>query len=191
MNVRSIDLIKKHFGQDAEFHRDLFGVVHVSSRYGQVEFKKQQFENLIGGSDLYRAVLLFSAESWGSVRVSGNSDHILACMAHGKQLGLNVIPLGNAEGSGCLALGCAFVAFAAALLAGAILMLFQVLHGIEPLDLGAVAALVTGLITYPFIKKALAKDARKGGQRYRDVFPEIHGSDRQARRDAARERGLM
>lgn len=183
--------MKKHFGEETESDRDVFGVTHIRCRYGQADFKEERFESAIGGSDIYRAALLFSAERWGQVKVTGTSVHILACMAHGKELGLNVIPEGNKEGSGCLVLGFAAVAFCTAVLAGVILALFDILHGLEPLELGVGAAIAAGLIAYPLLKKLLASDAARAGQKYRDIFPEVHGSERNAARDAARRKGLL
>lgn len=188
MNDHLIRLVKKHYGSSATIERKLSGGVRIITPSGEIELKDRTLQSILGGSDMYRATLLFTHEMWGTVRVSGTAPHVLACMAHGKELGLDVIPEGDKKGSFGLTVAFAGLGFCFGTFAG--LFLLNV-NSFEPFEAGFVAALVTGVIANPFIETVLARDARWGGQEYRDIFPEIHGSERRANRDAARERGLL
>jgi hypothetical protein len=192
MGPDELTLIKKHFGEDVWLERMLFGGVRIITQSGEVDFKNHKFEYIVGGSDMYRSVLLCSHEmSGGPITVSGHAEHILAAMAHGKELGVKVNPEGVKEGSGCVALGFAMVAFWVGLVGGGIFRFVTRADDFEPLESGFVAAAIVGVIAYLGFNKVFARAARRGGQQYRDIFPEIPGSERRAARDVARERGLL
>ena len=102
MNKQEKVLIEGHFGPDARIERRPLGGYRVIAPFGEVEIKDDGFQNIVGDGEMYQATLLFARERWGTVKVSGPAQHVMACMAHGKELGIDVIPQGE-PGDGAFA----------------------------------------------------------------------------------------
>jgi|HubBroStandDraft_6_1064221.scaffolds.fasta_scaffold695353_2 hypothetical protein len=181
-------ILQKHFGPDASIEPMLFGGWRISTRTGgEVEFTGEKFENIIGGSDVYRGVVGAGSELWGgTISVDGPSSHILTALAHGDDQGVIIQPTIKDATSGCLK----FLAVVA---------IFGISAGIasahmggwQSLALGAVVAGGVMSLINPSWNKAANRAARRRGQKYLDAFPQVHGSDRVANRDAARDKGLL
>jgi hypothetical protein len=192
MNKQVKLLIERHFGPDARIERKLFGGYRIIAPFGEVEIKDDGFENIVGDGDMYQATLLFARERWGIVRVTGSAQHVMACMAHGKELGVDVVPLGDTGQEAFeVAVPCALVGFCLGMFFGMFFGAFfddvtaGVLYG------GFIGAYAFGSFGHFLIKKAEERDARQIGQQYRDIFPETYGSERRANHEAARRKGLL
>jgi hypothetical protein len=190
MDKQIVVLAKYFFGEDAKIERKLFGGAWITTGLGdQVEFVSAEkgFRNYVGGPELYRSTLLMMRHISGNVVVKGSSDHIIACMAYGRELGIKVVPQGETTPGWKLTVGASGVSW---------IFLYPICGFIwDSLDgiwiAGLVASLIA-LLVYPYFKRVAERDAAREGQQYRDIFPEIHGpSDRQAPRESARQRGLL
>jgi hypothetical protein len=177
MDAQTKAVVKKYFGEDASIKRKLWGWYRISSPLGEAKFHEEKgFPELVGGPEIYRSSVLTMEELLGWVPVSGTPEHITATLAHCESLGIQAVPEVR-DGDGCLTFLIGIAFFSAA----DIFSWPGILIGIAVWALGV----------RPWIKKRLALRARRAGQKYRNVFPEIHGSDRDAKRDAARSRGLL
>jgi LPXTG-motif cell wall-anchored protein len=86
-------VIKKYFGKDAKVYG--FGGHYrvVTPSGGEVSISQKKINTIYGGEDVYRAVVLLAGECWGGLELKGGSrESMLASMAHGEALGVNVQP---------------------------------------------------------------------------------------------------
>jgi hypothetical protein len=188
MDQELVRLIRKYFGQDVQIEREFLGGVHITTTRGdQVDFCGGEFENFSGDAELYRSVILMCGELHGRMTVEGRPEHVLAAMAHGKELGVLVIPRGDDGGAWIVAVWCGFSAWLFTLMFGWMLI------GFEHLFYAACGfGLAAFAIAYPSLKKDFYRKSVSYVQRYRDIFPDVHGpADRKASRERARERGLL
>jgi hypothetical protein len=182
-------LAKYFFGEDARIEHKLFGGLRIITRLGdQVEFisPKKGFRNYVGGPELYRSALLMMRHISGTVVVKGSSDHIIACMAYGRELGIKVIPQGETTSGGKLTIGAAGISWICSYPVSGFIW-----NSLDGIWISALVASLVAVSVHPYFKRVAQQDAAREGQQYRDIFPEIHGSDRRASRDAARQRGLL
>lgn len=86
-------LIKKYFGKDARII-GFDGCYRVTTRTGgEVLISQKKIKLIFGGEDIYRAMILLQGECWGSVKAGhGSREFMLACIAHGEALGVDVQP---------------------------------------------------------------------------------------------------
>lgn len=187
MDKQIVVFIKHFFGDDARIERQL-GYLRITTRLGdQVEFVSPEkgFRNYVGGPELYRSALLMMRHM-GPVVVKGKSDHIIAAMAYGRELGIKIVPQGETTSGGKLTFGAAGVCW----------IFFYPICGfiwnsLDGIWIAGVAASLIALLVYPYFKRVAQREAAREGQQYREIFPEVHGSDRRASREAARQRELL
>jgi hypothetical protein len=180
-------MIRKHFGEDCEVRRKLFGGFNVTTPTGgDVDIKGHKISVHSGGEDVYQAMVSLAAEAWGSVTAFGPDDHVLATMAHGEALDVQVTPIVEDSGTGCLRF---FLA---------ILMLvigFWIVTSVATTPneqiVGGIIALLVTVKTDGFLKKAAKRAERRAGQKYRNLQPNIHGGRRDASRDDAKRKGWL
>lgn len=176
-------LIRGRFGDDAKISGKLFGGYNIKTKTGgDVDIDDKDFTIHCGGQDVYRAMVLLGSDAWGELTVYGSGDHVMAMMAWGEALGVKVTPIVKDSGAGCLQFFLAFVAFS--------ICLGVTAHDMEsgsPFMLSLlVAAGVVGLL-----RKAEKRAERRRGQRYRYLYPRIHGEDRDAKREDAARQGWL
>jgi hypothetical protein len=189
MDQQIVVFVKFFFGEDARIERKLFGRLLITTRLGdQVEFVSPEkgFRNYCGGSEIYRSALRMMQHIGGTVTVKGSSDDIIACMAHGRELGITVIPQGKTYHP--LHITFVFAGFASIF---AWLITCFLGNFIDAIWVGFLVWGGGGFLLYPYFQRAMKRDANRAGQQYRDIFPEVHGSDRRASREAARLRDLL
>jgi hypothetical protein len=86
-------LIKKYFGKDARV-QGFSGHYRVTTPSGgEVLISQKYIKTIFGGEDIYRAVVLLAGECWGGMRAGqGSREFMLASIAHGEALGVDVRP---------------------------------------------------------------------------------------------------
>jgi hypothetical protein len=174
MDARTVAVFDKHLGHATTIKRRFWGGYRIVSRLGEAEFDEDDgFTDVVGGPEMYRATVLIMYDLRGYVAVSGSTQHVVATLAHGEALGIPVIPEVRDTNEGCLTFFVAIVFFC-----------------FTPLG-GLLGVPIWIIWIHPWLKKRHTRSARVKGQRYRNVFPEIHGSERKADREAARQRGLL
>jgi hypothetical protein len=188
IDEHTVVVIRKYFGPYAMIEKRWSGWIRVTISGGwQVAFKPGEgLSDIIGGAEMYRAALLMSDELWGCAKVSGSHEQILASIAHGKELGVRVLPVVEQEPSAPIAFAFGALVFCFTLLIGMFFLGFG-----ELFEAAFLLAIASAAIADPFIEKLLAKDALRAAQKYMDVFPDLYGSERKADREVARRRGLL
>ena len=181
------DILRKHFGEDADIKELYWGGLRITTENGEIDFQYDRFENLVGGPEMYQAMVLCTEELWGGVSVFGTSNHITAAMAHGEALGIKVIPEVRAENEGVSTFWTCVPLFTALAWAASFF-----LSGWQMWAAAILATVFIGAgVIFPAFVKAGRRDARIRGQEYQNVFPDMHGSDRRAREEDARRRGVI
>jgi hypothetical protein len=168
-------LIREHFGKRAVIKRKLFGDFHITTPDGgDVELSQTSFKIHAGGKDVYRAMVSLGNDVWGRITVHGPTEHVLSMMAHGEMGGVDIIPEVR-TGGGFLRFFLVFFVFAIAL------YLSEPGERLGPMS---VATLVN-LVIWKWRKKAELRAARRAGQVYRDLQPDVYGSTRETTHDDA------
>ena len=181
----TIERIRKHFGPRASVRRTAFGGYRIATPSGgEVEFTQKNFNIHCGGDDVYAATMALAAEAWGGVEVQGPSEHIIASMAHGDALGINVIPEVKGSG-GCLRFFIAAIAFIVGV--GIAARTGTDVDVLPALFVGGAAAVVM----WKYVKKIQKRNARRRAQPYRFQYPQAYGDDRTASHDEARDKGWL
>lgn len=86
------ELIRKHFGKDAKVS-SFGGRYRVKTSTGaEVVISAKKMKLIYGGDDAYRAMTLLMGECWGSGKVHGSREFMLAAVAHGEAWGVNIQP---------------------------------------------------------------------------------------------------
>jgi hypothetical protein len=182
MDEEQLCLIFKHF-EDVHLKEVKWGGrLRFICKYGQFDYSSRYgFLNLIGGADLYRRVVLCSHEMNGGTGVyaCGDQQHVAAMMAHGEELGVPIIPVVD------------YSQEEVSLIGGLSLVLFIAGWIVMSIWAGIGLVILAALFVFPSIEKMLVYGALQRGQQYRDIFPNIHGDDRQAKYGAARKGGYI
>lgn len=86
------ELIRKYFGKNAKVY-GFGGRYRVTTPTGGVvTITQNEVKVLYGGDDVYRAQTLLIGECWGSGKVHGSREYMLASIAHGEAEGVNIQP---------------------------------------------------------------------------------------------------
>jgi hypothetical protein len=183
------ELIKQHFGTDAEIERRLGGVYLVRTPTGgEVEITQSRIRLHLGGEDVYRSMTLFGHEVWGGIRASGPRPHILACMAHGEALGVKVTPDTRQKGAGCARI---WAAFMVAIVGLPCSWVASYVWG----DTGEYAGFgATGLsivVMWELMARGQKWEERREAQEMRYIYPVHHGTPRDATSDDLEEGGWL
>jgi hypothetical protein len=178
-------LIREHFGKEADIHRRLFGGFHVTTPTGaDLDISDDKILFHAGSEDAYRAMVTLCHEAWGEIVPFGNSEHIIATMAHAEALGVNAIPEVKPSGGGCLRL---FV------VAAVFFLMLSAMRGANSTDNAwnmTIAAVVSALVSRG-MKQSQRREARRRGQKYRYTYPRVQGSPREAQYDDAKRQGWL
>ena len=191
----TLKIVKKHCSRipGAEIKYLWSGGWRVSTPSGgYADIKPTEIKNTSGGADIYALVTAICKDSWGQMTVRGTSTHILASMAHGEEQGLLVIPE-NRDGLGCLT----FLLYLALVPVGYFAFFLSFAIGIvflPPETVTILAVLVTiwaVMGAHKSGKDSITRKARQAARQYHNPFPDVHGSDRDATREAIGRRGLL
>jgi len=146
---------------------------------GEVLVNQKRYRIESGGEDVYRAMTLVVNEAWGGARVSGSNEHIMAALAHAEVEGVNIIPVVEAPGAGCLRF---FVTLFAFFIAG----------GIAGREHAMVVGSLVAFIVWQIMKKREERAERRRGQKYRNALPSVlTGGSRESSYEIAKRRGLI
>lgn len=183
------EMIKKHFGPDAAIERRLGGVFRVNTpRGGEIEIDQTRFRVHTGGEQIYAAMTLLGAEAWGGLTVSGPREHILAFLAHGDALGVNVTIRQERSGSGCLRICAALIGAVVAIPAYLLASVF----GAENAGQVAIgAAVVATILMLGIISREQKENERRRIQELYFLYPRQHGLPRDASHDDAQRGGWL
>ncbi len=136
-----------------------------------------------GGPEVIRAFVLLSAETYGdNFTVSGPDDFTVSVMQHAALNHINAVPLVKDSGDGCLKVLVALVTFG--VVAGIVGGFFGAVFGFP-------AGAVSSVFVWNRLAKALERQERRRGQKYRHTYPEVLGSDREADRYEAIKKGWI
>jgi hypothetical protein len=86
------ELIKKYFGKNAKVHGFAGHYRVTTPTGGKVTITQSEVKLIYGGDDVYRAMTLLMGECWGSGKVRGSREFMLAFVAHGEASGVNIQP---------------------------------------------------------------------------------------------------
>ena len=88
------ELIRKYFGRRASIESRWFadGYKVTTETGGEFLISEKTFEIVIPTDDGILSMTLLGNELWGSIKVNGSPEFIMAGMAHGEALGVNVRP---------------------------------------------------------------------------------------------------
>jgi hypothetical protein len=185
----TIELIKRHFGNDVKIKKSLGGVFRVTTPTGgSIEIKQDGFRLYGGGEDVYRAITLLAADCWGGFKASGPREHILACMAHGEALSVQVTPDGKQSGGGCARISGAFMVAMIGLPASGIAFLFG---GDDAAHVGMGITAIAVLVLWLLMAREQKEQERRRSQEMRSIFPVVHGLPRDASLDDADRQGWL
>jgi hypothetical protein len=169
-------MIRKCFGPHVTIRRKFFGGFRVTTPTGgEVEIDHHKCKIHAGGSDVYEAVTLLTADAWGDITAEGSAEFNMAMIAHGEALGVNVTP-SVPTGCGCLNV-----------LAAAIIFLF-----VLAITGGAfvLAGILAG-IAWKLMADDDKREAQREAQAFRFPFPRIHGPARFSNDEDLRKGGLI
>ena len=147
-------VIKKYFGKDAKVYG--FGGHYrvVTASGGEVSINQKKINTIYGGEDVYRAVVLLAGECWGGLEVKGGSrEFILASMAHGEALGVNVQPNFEERGE-------TFSRWCAALLVLVVTYPMLLSHTCKPAT-AALGALLAAMATFVSMRRTAKRKAQR------------------------------
>jgi hypothetical protein len=177
-------VIKKYFGKDAR-------VIGFGGRYrvttpsgGELLISQKKIKLIFGGDDIYRAMTLLEGECWGAVKAGhGSREFMLASIAHGEALGVDVQPdfedKGATFGRWCSAV---FV-----FIAGYAMILDK--HA------GRALAVIGALLAAALVFKLMKRDARRKEQRKLEtsgfLFPRQTSGAEYASEEELRKAGLI
>jgi hypothetical protein len=182
------EMIKKHFGADVGIERRLSGIFLVRTSTGELEIKQDGFRIHTGGEDVYRSITLLAGEAWGGLKANGPREHILACMAHGEVLGVDVTPDVKQKG-GCCARIC--VTFLVAMIGWPASWIASLFWD----ETGKYAGLgITGLaivVLWQLMARDQKEQERRQAQEMRFIYPVHHGTPRDASTDDLEEGGWL
>lgn len=182
--IPSDELIRCLVDEAAEIRKPFLGGRHVRWKDGEMEIRRKEITNLVAkNNQFYKALLSLGHFLWGEVCVDGKSQHIMAAMTVGKEIGLPVTPLGR-------------VLRVPSVLVGA--LIFAICSGCAYQFFSGWVSMASGLfvtsVAMAFIDPALEADAKarakREGQKYWDLFPNSN-TPREAARDQAKRRGLL
>jgi hypothetical protein len=180
-------MIRKHFGEDCQVRRKFFGGFNVTTATGgDVEIKGDKINLHCGGADVYQAMVSLAADAWGGLTAFGPDDHVLATMAHGEQLDVQVTPIVEDSGTGCLRFFVAIV-----MLAIGFWIVGSFATTTNEQIVGGIIAVIVTLKMDGLLKKAEKRAERRRGQKYRNLHPKVHGGRRDASRDDAQRKGWL
>jgi hypothetical protein len=180
-------LIRKHFGEDCRVRRKVLGGFNVTTPTGgDVDIKSDKINLHCGGADVYQSMVSLAADAWGDLTAFGPDDHVLATMAHGEALDVQVTPIVEDSGTGCLRF---FVATLMLAVGCWIVTSFATTTNEE--IVGATIVLLVTIKIDGFLKKATKRAERRAGQKYRNLHPNIHGGRRDASHDDAKHKGWL
>jgi hypothetical protein len=139
----------------------------------------------VGGSEIFAAAILLLKEIQGYAIVAGSQETVLAGIAQGDTMGIEVIPELYPDETIYKKIGlvCGMVCGSAGLLIG--ILNDNVVGGVVG---GILGAMVACMICGSFVARGGIQRARQKGQALKSSFPEIHGGNRKATLDEARER---
>lgn len=181
-------LIQRHFGKHAKVRRKLFGGFNVTTPGGgDIDISDEEFTIHSGGEEVYRSVVSLASEAWGGLTVWGGADHVMATIAHADALGtIQVTPVVKDSGDGCLRFVIAIFLLS---ITSSIIWHFA---KTELQQLGGIAlALFFTLAINRLIKKSQERAERRRGQKYRHLYPTVHGGKRDADREDADRQGWL
>jgi hypothetical protein len=186
MDTRRSQIFEKHF-DDVKYERKFGGYYHIRCSQGEFDYSPRDgFNNPVGGSDLYRRMLLCGEEiAPGGWTATGSTEHIMAAMAHGDDLGIAITPLGPTVYPEAEMIAAGFF-FIVGLVIGWHLSDFFV-----GVCTGLGVTLLGMFAIGPALRRMCHRWALEGGQKYRNPFPSVHGDDRRSQYDDARKRGLL
>jgi hypothetical protein len=176
-------LIKKYFGKDAR-------IVGFGGHYrvttpngGEVIISQKKIKLIFGGEDIYRAMILLEGECWGSVKAGhGSREFMLASIAHGEALGVDVQPdFEDKEATFSRWFGAVFV----------LVITFVMILPHEGDALAAMGALLAAVLVFNLMKR----DARRKEQRKLEtsgfLFPRQTTGAEYATEEELRKGGLI
>lgn len=88
------DLIRKYFGRGARIRSRWFadGYKVTTPSGGELLISAKEFTIVIATDDVMHSMTLLGYELWGGITANGSREFIMAQMAHGEALGVNVRP---------------------------------------------------------------------------------------------------
>lgn len=88
------DLIRKYFGRGVRVRTRWFadGYKVLTETGGEVLISDDEMTIRSGGEDVYHALTLLGDELWGKITAYGPRESVMAWVAHGEALGVNVRP---------------------------------------------------------------------------------------------------
>jgi hypothetical protein len=170
MEAYEVGIFRKRL-PGADIERMVFGGYRINTRTGFVEFKDGNFGKFVGGPDVYRGVLLSAKDmGWPYIVVHGDEQHIVACMAHGAEVGMEVVPeVKNGD------LGCLLTIIGLPIFCGCTWLASWWLDAWIDAAAGVAATIVIMcFLVEPAIEKITTRAARMRGQVYRNVLPNVH-----------------
>lgn len=173
-------LIRVHFAPQIQVERKLGGVFYVTTPDGgEVEITQTTYKIYVGGRDVYRSIVSLGHDAWGSITVHGGHEQVLGMLAHGESQGVNIIPEVKGSGGGCVRVVLVAIIFIVAAQSN------------TPDNHAMFGAFAISVLLWRFLKRREKRAARRRGQIYRDVQPEIYGDTRDASRDDAARKGWL
>jgi hypothetical protein len=171
-----IEVFRKYF-PGAEIEALRFGGWRIHTLTGFVEYKDGRFPRTVGGPDIYRGMCQCAKEfGWTFIVLKApekhkNDQHILACMAHGAEVGIDVVVEVQSEDEGCLFCMMCFAIWALVAWLGSLLLNGWVAMVVSI----GVTKLVVSKFIEPEFDRWMVRNERQRGQIYRNVLPKAHG----------------
>jgi len=172
--MKTKDIFEKNF-PGAEIEWIGLGSYRINTRTGFIEYDGKKFTHPVGGADLYRGIAQSMKDmGYTSMTVDGSEQHIVASMAAGAEVGIDVIPEIGKKTSGCLTLLSWFVMFAVCKAIAGVWL------GDAESSFAGFAAATVLMVFWggPILDKRAEREARLRGQIYRNTLPDVHGHQR-------------
>ena len=176
----------RHFGIEAKWKRLVGGGGRVELPNGSsVHLAASAVQEVTGDGQLYAAALKYmhQARKGKPVVVTGSQENVLAGIAHGEQLGIEIIPelYPKRFYQGFALLGAIMCATAG----------FYLIDGWQGFLAGYGASLVLVPVLLAVLSRPMRRAARRRGNRLRNLFPHVQGGDRSAKIADAKARGMI
>jgi hypothetical protein len=182
----STELIKKHFRYvpGAKVRRRLWGGWSVRAPDGtEIEITKNCISTWVGGKETYLAAASLSAEAWGRIGANGTDAHVMAMGAYADMLGVPFVPTVEHADAGC------FRFFIISLAIGVFWPITD--HYLDG-SMATLLSIILALTINSWMKRVQKRNARRRGQKYRDIFADDHAVVlTPSAYDKARKRGML